>query len=108
MEKKLIETSGDFQYVCPQSMQLVHAHRPTVVEMSAFIASKIATGSVKFLADLQAQATDEEFVKYWEEAKDDMKLVVESFKSSFKREPELKATSFKLAPEPKAAPKKGK
>jgi hypothetical protein len=94
MEKKLVETSGDFQYHCPESMQLAVSHRPSVVKMTTFLAGKVATGTLKLLADLKPEATDQDFDGYWKECEGDSKFAVESFKSK-----------FGLVPEPKQEPK---
>ena len=88
-DKILAETKGDFMLMDVFSNQEIEAHRPCVVERSAFINARIGVGQVVVLANLKPQATDAELVKYITESKGDLELAVESFKSEFVRDEKL-------------------
>jgi hypothetical protein len=90
MMKYLVETTGKFMFLCPESLQEVHSRRPTVVQSTSFIQGRTAAGAIRVLAELKPEATDAEFAKYWAEANGDAALAVESFKSKFAAEVELK------------------
>jgi hypothetical protein len=83
MKKFLAETKGDFQLVDFSNRQaLLQAHRPSVIEMSSFFQSQMGYDRIKLLGEVSAEATDEEFVKYWDEC-DTAELAVDSFLAAF-------------------------
>ena len=85
MAKQLIETTGSFELVDYAGTQttLIQASRPTVAESTPFVASRAAIGQIKFLENLNDEATDEEFAKYWSESNGDRALAIESFKAAY-------------------------
>lgn len=95
MTKFLAETKGSFQLVdFHNSQSVLQAHRPSVIVMSTFFQGQMAHDKIKLLGEVNDEATDEEFVKYWTES-EDAALAVESFLASFAIE----------QPTEKAAPK---
>lgn len=95
--KLLVETTGDFMFQLAPGVE-IPSHRPAVVDKSYFVASRLGSGELGQIAQLNDEATDEEFQKYWDESKTDedpMKndaekqrdLAVESFKSKFEEAP---------------------
>jgi hypothetical protein len=90
MQKHLVETTGSFMFLCPESLQEVHSRRPSVVQSTSFIQGRTAAGAIRVLAELKPEATDKEFEKYWLESDRDTALAVEAFKSAFGAEVVLK------------------
>jgi hypothetical protein len=82
-DKILVETTGDFMLMDGTTGCDIEAHRPTVVTQSGFTHVRIAISQLRVLAKLKPEATDVELQKYIAEAKGDMELAVESFKSKF-------------------------
>ena len=100
--KILVETTGEFQLVDPFTAELIPSHRPGVVTATQFVEGRCARGEVKVLAQLQDNATDEEFVNYWKESPE---IAVDAFKSEFAPEAVTKAEDDDEAdqrPKPKA------
>lgn len=84
MPKKLVETTGDFLLVDYQQGSLViNNDRPTVVEDTTFVSARAAANQIKVLANLDDEATDEEFAKYWRESDKDPRLAIDAYLSSF-------------------------
>lgn len=103
MQKALVETTGSFQLMdFARGGAMAQAHRPSVVELSTFFQGRVANGNLKLLGRVNDEATDEEFVKYWEDS-EDATLAVEAFLASF----EVEEVSEKPAakPKPKATAK---
>jgi hypothetical protein len=83
MKKYLAETKGPFQLVdFSHRQQILQAHRPSVIVMTSFIQQHIGRDGVKLLGEVSEAATDDEFVKYWEES-EDAALAVDSFLAAF-------------------------
>lgn len=80
--RMLAETTGDFMLVDMAAGQTIPAFRPAVVARTAFIDARIALGQIVKVADLPAEATNEEFQAYWKEA-GDRDLAISSFLSKF-------------------------
>jgi hypothetical protein len=81
--KILCETTGSFSLVdFGQAGAVIEAHRPSVVERSAFVSARAAVGQIRFLGDVTDEATDAEFAKYVDEA-EDMDLAVSAFLAAF-------------------------
>lgn len=79
--KSIVETSGSFELLVPETKELVPYDRPAVVTNAHLITSRIALGQVKLLAaDVPPEASDEEFVKYWEE---NPEIAVDAYLSQF-------------------------
>jgi hypothetical protein len=75
------------------------------VTATQFVEGRCARGEVKVLAQLQDNATDEEFVNYWKEAPE---IAVDAFKSEFAPEKVAKAEDDDEADQrPKPKGKKG-
>ncbi len=79
--KVLAETTGNFMLV--DGTNLLEAHRPGVITMSAFYQNRISRGHVEMLAKLKDEATDPEFARYVAESDGDMQLAIASFTSTF-------------------------
>lgn len=104
MSKQLVETTGQFELVdFEQNMLVIKADRPTVVSPTVFISTRAAAQQIKFLANLNDDATDEEFEKYWKEADADSRLAIDAFLSSYGDQVEKQAES---APAPRRGRKK--
>ena len=75
MAKILIETTSEFELVdFSQQGLVVQASRPTVSsDDSSFISQRASLRQVKVLGTLSDEATDEEFAKYWDESKTEVK-----------------------------------
>lgn len=87
--KILVETTGPFMLVNPETgCELAH-NRPSVAISTNFLQSRIATGQVKVLSNpLMDSATDAEFHSYWKASDRKKNLAIESFLSAF-LEPEV-------------------
>lgn len=87
--KLLIETTGSFMFVDPETSAEIHSSRPTVAPKSNFVMSRVASGAIKVLSnELTDEATDAEFAKFVADSKDkegktDMDLAVSSFVAKF-------------------------
>ena len=68
--KLLIETTGEFMLIDFSQNGLVIEHnRPTVSsENSTFVSSRAAVNQVKVIASLSDDASDAEFVQYWNDS----------------------------------------
>ncbi len=85
--KMLVETKGGFQLLdLGYKGQLIHSHRPSVAENSHFVQDRIGRDQVRVLGELKDEATDEDFVKYLEDAEGDLELAIDSFLSEFGKE----------------------
>lgn len=77
MTKILIETTGEFElldYSQSKTGLIIRHDRPTVsVDNSHFVSQRAAAGQIKVLGTVNDEASDEEFQKYWDEAKTDVK-----------------------------------
>jgi len=97
MKKFLVETSGQYQLVdFTHRQQLVEAHRPSVVEQSAFIQTRVAMGQLRVFGEVNAEATDVEFAAYWKDS-ESAELAIAAFMEAYK----VEAVSEKPAPEAK-------
>jgi hypothetical protein len=83
MTKSIYETAGQFQLVGPKRGEIVPASRPAVLESSHFTQQFVGTGRLKVLAQVNDEATDAEFAKYWAESEGDKELAVASFVAAF-------------------------
>lgn len=107
--KLLLETTGDFMLVDPQTNSEIAWNRPSVCAMSGFIQMRMAAGQLKVIAnDLDDSATDDEFVKFVAESKGDLELAKDSFISAFgpeamRKKAEAAETAEKEAAEKAAA-----
>jgi len=81
--KILVETTGEFMLTDISTGQTIYNHRPGVIEQSVFFDARIALGQISKLADLTADATDEEFDKFWVDSDGKSELAVDSFLSKF-------------------------
>lgn len=99
--KILVETTGEFQLVDPETLELMPFNRPAVVTSTTFVESRAAKGEVIVLFPVTDEATDEEFATYWNEASD---IAVESFKSAFG--PDVKPAETKAEKKTKAEAEK--
>lgn len=62
MIKALVQTEGNFQFVDPTNRQVVSAFRASVVFVTQFIQTKIASGALRILVSpLPSDLTDEGF-----------------------------------------------
>lgn len=96
MPKFLVETKGPYQLVdFGHRHQVVQSHRPSVVEQTAFIQTRVALAQLHVLGELDVEATDEEFAKYWSESEDSA-LAVDSFLSAFKLDTPSEKVTQKL------------
>jgi hypothetical protein len=94
--KLLAETTGAFGLMDLSTGHTLNANRPSVIARSGFIDSRIALGQIVKVADVPAEATDDEFEAFWRDSDGDRDLAVASFLSKF--DPE--------APTPPVAQKK--
>lgn len=81
--KLIAETTGPFQLYAYSPEQFVQAHRPSVVRSTAFINQHMAAKRCLVLAQVNDEATDEEFARYLAEAQGDKDLAIQSFVSAF-------------------------
>ena len=82
--KLLIETTGPFMLLDPQSGHEIHHNRPTVVPTSNFVQSRTAVNQIKVISnEVPDKFTDEDFKKFWIDCDKDHALAVQSFMSSF-------------------------
>jgi len=96
----LVKTTGDFMLVDRSTRCEIPYNRPAVVRESNFINARVSLGQIKILnAELPDSATDEDFVKYWNDSGHDEDLAVASYVDSFS-EPE------KPAPKKRGRPRK--
>lgn len=87
MIKLLAETKGSFQlHDLAHRGQMIRAHRPCVIENSQFIQARTSAGQIRIIAELKAEATDEDFVQYWKEAKGDAQFAIDAFLAEFGKE----------------------
>lgn len=79
--KHLVETSGSFMFMDPETLAEIHATRPTVVTSNNFVEGRVAKGELKILgSNISEKATDEEFLEYWKENRE---IAVDAFLSKF-------------------------
>lgn len=84
MAKLLIETIGAFQLVDDDRINPVLRHQGyTVVTSTDFVSYRISLGQVTIVSELSDDATDTEWLKYYEESDRDLDLARESFLSNF-------------------------
>lgn len=82
--KVICETTGDFMLVdYSNNGQTVHAGEINVVEVTPFINSRAMIGQLRFLGEVNDEATDAELQKFIKEADDDVDLAIASFLSTF-------------------------
>lgn len=82
--KYLAETTGNFElYDQHGNGQIVAGDRPSVIENSSFVNQRVALEQIKYLGEVNDEATDEEFAKYWKESNNDSALAIDSFLASF-------------------------
>lgn len=103
--KLLIETTGSFMLVDPETGTEIHHNRPTVAPMSNFVTSRMAKGELKLLSnELSDEATDAEFATFAAES-EDMDLAVSSFVAKFGPQPVDPKAEAKAKAEAEAAAK---
>lgn len=85
--KYLVETPDNTQLKDIETGQLVPFNRPAVIRPTGFFEAKIFKGQMRRLADLDDQATDEEFQNYLRDSDNAVPLAVAAFKSAFGVEP---------------------
>lgn len=106
--KLLVETTGSFMLKDPSTGDEIDNAHPSVVKRSEFIQSRTAMGQINIISvDLQEEATDAEFQKFWKECKGDKELAVESFLSAWGKaqKPKVEKQEESEVPEaPKAKP----
>lgn len=70
--------------------EVVEAHRPSVVSVTATVQTRLASGKLKLIApDLPDTANDADFLKFWREAGRDEALAIDSYLSQFKLKEEV-------------------
>jgi len=117
--KILVETTGDFQLVHSELHELVRAQGYSVIEKSQWANARVGIGQLLVKAQLNDEATDEEWLETVRETDGDMELAVASFTDRFpadaesakRPEPASKLQSneqirHNAAPKPKASPAK--
>lgn len=100
--KMLCESVGRAQLIdLYNGGQRVSGIRPSVIELTDFIRQRAAVNQLKFLGELQDDATDEEFAKYWQESDEDAALAVDSFMGAYgkERQTEKKPAPVKAQPQ---------
>lgn len=89
--KAIVETVGSFEYVDLATGSLAEGHRPSVVQMSPFIQTKINDGKIKLiLGDLPKEANNKDFLTFWKESGGDIDLASQSYASTFGKTAEKK------------------
>ena len=84
MTKLLIETTGEFMLVdYTQGNLVIESDRPTVATRTDFVSGRSANGQLKVLANLDDEASDVEFAKYWVDSGKDSRLAIDSFLSAY-------------------------
>ena len=79
--KLILETTGPFQLV--GEGHRVPFNRPAVLPTSHFVQQYTATAALRVLAQVNDDATDQEFVTYLESSEGDQELAVSSFAAAF-------------------------
>lgn len=80
----LVETIGAYQLVDHDRRNPVIRHEGyTVVHRTDFVSYRISLGQLRIVAELTAEATDDEWLKYVSESDNDLNLARDSFLSSF-------------------------
>ena len=108
--KLLVKTTGKFMLLDPMTNCEMESVRPSVVQSSQFVNSRIAVGQIEVIAGhLKEEATDAEFANFWKGSNGDEALAVESFLSAFKKGPVTEEELIALeAPEPQPDPEPAK
>jgi hypothetical protein len=83
VSKALVENVGAFEYLIPESGEYIRFQGATVVRMTGFISSKIATGQVRLVGALTKDATDDEYIKYIRDSGGNHALASASFLSKY-------------------------
>jgi hypothetical protein len=79
----LVETAGAFQLNDSQTRTLIRATGHTVVVQSPFVEQRCALGQLYVAAQVNDDATQEEWLAFVKECEGDTTLAIESFKSKF-------------------------
>ncbi|WP_454287254.1 hypothetical protein [Rhizobium arsenicireducens] len=80
--KMLLETTGEFMLMDLSVGQTLVSHRPSVATRTPFIDARIALNQIVKLADLNDEATDEDFEEYWLSSEDRV-LAIASFAETY-------------------------
>lgn len=97
MTKILVETTGSFMLMNPQTGEEIPNDRPAVVRNSNFVSQRAGVDQIKILAtSLPDEASDQEFQAYWSE---DPEIAVEAFLSQYSEE--ASENTDTQAPDPK-------
>lgn len=84
--KAIVETVGSFEYIDTLTGHLCEGHRPSLVQMSAFIQDKINEGKIKLiLGDLPKEANNKDFLSFWKESGGNIELAAASYASTFNK-----------------------
>lgn len=82
--KILVETTADILLIDPYTGCVADAGRPSVVDWSQFIETRVGIGQVRIIgAELVEEVKDEDFLGYWAECKEDAQLAVAAFMAEF-------------------------
>lgn len=101
--KLLIATTAAHLYVDPTNGMVVEPFRPTVVPNSQYIAVLMAANKVELIAkDLDDDATDEEFEKFFKESDNKADLAIDSFVSKYSTAPKVEKGPAPTATKTKA------
>lgn len=97
--KALVETTADFQLLMDDGTLIRHEGY-TLITKSEFVHARAAIGQVRTVAEVNDEATDDEWQKYVAESGDDLELAVSSFVSSFPVERKQQTSSSKASEKP--------
>lgn len=84
----IVKPTGPYCYMDTHKGQFIESHRPSLVELSPFVETKIANQDLKLLVTgLPEEATDEEFVKAYIASGNKEDLAVASFAAEYGVDP---------------------
>jgi hypothetical protein len=80
----LVETDGAFQLIDQDRRNPTIRHEGyTVVHRTDFVSYRVAIGQLGIVAELNDEATDEEWMKYYADSDFDLELARDSFLSTY-------------------------
>lgn len=87
--KLLVNPTGPHMYMDMNHGQVIHSHRPSVVQNSQYIQTLLAAQKIENLSvKVQDEATDEDFNKFFLESDRNVDLAVSAFLSKYEDKPE--------------------
>lgn len=84
MEKIIVQPTGSWMYLDPESGGVIHPTRPTVIGRSFFIEERLGEGNLKLLTqNLPEKANDADFYQVYVDCEGNAEQAVAAYASEF-------------------------